>query len=333
MNKWKQFSQRVRGRVACIIVVFLIAIIGTGAWAGFPKASFTVHAVGEDGSPVVGAKASFVFCSQFDSSKHILINGLTNGGGNFSAEGYTDGETGGKIEKMGYYWGSAGVPVFMKDDGVGRWLPYGATYTSVLRKIEKPVPVYARALARVIPEIGKQCGFDLIVADWVAPYGGGKTADIYVTVTKQVFVSRNDFDVSETVSFPNPGDGIQATELPEEYRSSIFRWPRLAPESGYLPSISFQRIWKNTGGNTTNYNTAEEGKAYYFRVRSEEQDGRIVSALYGKISSGFGLGPVDNTHGSMGFTYGLNPNPNDRNMEMGENLFKNLPVLERPHGL
>jgi hypothetical protein len=67
---------------------------------------------------------------------------------------------------------------------------------------------------------------------------------------------------------------------------------------------------------------------YFFRVRTIlDKDGNIESALYGKIHGDFQL----DHHGNIGFTYYLNPTPNDRNVEFDpkQNLFKNLPSSEQ----
>jgi hypothetical protein len=68
-----------------------------------------------------------------------------------------------------------------------------------------------------------------------------------------------------------------------------------------------------------------------FRVRTKKDaSGNITNALYGKIYGEFG-GYVDmrKTMFRFNFTYYLNPEPNSRNMEFGENLFKNLSPLEQ----
>ena len=71
---------------------------------------------------------------------------------------------------------------------------------------------------------------------------------------------------------------------------------------------------------------------FYFRVRTDEKDGRIVSALYGKLSAGFEMRIPDQQELKIVLYYYLNPTPLDRNMEfdLEKNLFKNLSPMERP---
>ena len=68
---------------------------------------------------------------------------------------------------------------------------------------------------------------------------------------------------------------------------------------------------------------------YFFRVRSKTDDkGNVTNALYGKIYGDFG---ENFGRGELNFIYYLNPKPNSRNMEFNpqQNLFTNLPPLER----
>jgi hypothetical protein len=60
------------------------------------------------------------------------------------------------------------------------------------------------------------------------------------------------------------------------------------------------------------------------------QDGKIVSAHYGKIKGGFDPNPIDSKTCEVTLNYYLNPTSLDRNMEfdLKQNLFKNLPWKE-----
>ena len=62
---------------------------------------------------------------------------------------------------------------------------------------------------------------------------------------------------------------------------------------------------------------------YFFRVRTVlNKAGEVESALYGKIHGDFSL----DHNGVFGFSYYLNPTPNDRNLEFDtrQNLFTKL---------
>ena len=66
---------------------------------------------------------------------------------------------------------------------------------------------------------------------------------------------------------------------------------------------------------------------YHLRVRTRlDERGNVIDAQYGKIYMDFEAKSNPNVPCFGDFTYYLNPVPNDRNVEFGENLFKNLDV-------
>ncbi len=275
-------------------------------WQGYPQAKVTVRVIGEDGQPIPGVTASFVFGGQYDYQHTLVrVTGETDVSGLFTAQGYTYGRFGHDLKKDGYYMGSAPIPVF-RDAQDGHWQPWGATNTVILRKIKTPVPMYAKKVrGDDIPDGGKPCGYDLKAGDWVAPYGQGKMADFIVTLTNRHYESWDVFDVGATITFSNPLDGIQETQLPKEYAVSQFRWPRQAPDAGYQPLFAARYAQFPDGGQKPirTFNADGTGQAYFYRVRTVEQDGKIVSALYGKIDSGIVLDPRCAKFCKVFFTY------------------------------
>ena len=314
----------------CIPLYIFLGILSSAAAekkAQLPDAKVAVCVVGEDYRPIEGAKVRLGFKDK-TSWEQKLVEGKTDLQGLFTGEGASDSVVGSDIKKEGYYDGSAPILHF-RDAKDGRWQPWNATYTNVLRKIEKPIPMYARSFRELtIPEIQKPCGFDLEVGDWVAPYGKGKLADFIMTLQRE-YENRNKFDVSVVINFSNPLDGIQEIQLPSEWRSSVFKWPYLAPDTGYGTSLTAQ--FGAIPGHGI-HDTASEKQAYFFRIRTVEQNGKIVSALYGKIKGGIGLEGRETKTCSVAFTYDLNPTSLDRNMEfdLKKNLFKNLKDEEQP---
>jgi hypothetical protein len=293
---------------------------------GYPNARVTMCVIGEDGSPLPGVTASFV--SQ-TTAKHnaVLLHGTgkTDMAGHFMAIGYAQDQFEFILEKSGYYVSCPSFTVFrdLKEFHSGPW---DVTHTNVLRKIGKPVAMYARKCHKSIPDIQKPCGFDLEVGDWVAPFGEGKVTDLIVTVQRE-HTNQDQFSASANISFSNPLDGIQEVKLPEEWRCSEFKWLRLAPEIGYQPGFSTQS--KAEPGRVL-FNSNARDQAYFFRVRTAQRNGRIASALYGKIKGGIGFEGSETKTCSMAFTYYLNPTPLDQNMEFDpkRNLMKDLKPLE-----
>lgn len=287
----------------------------------------------EDNHPISGVSVKMWFKDRLEH-KDVILRGETDSNGVFAGQGRigADGMLGLYITKSGYYLGGAPVPIFREVDSLNHWQPWGATYEAVLRKIENPIAMYARKVSAEIPMAGQPCGFDLMIADWVAPYGRGKTADFVVTLTNRRLDSWFDYDVSATVSFSNRLDGLQETSLPKAFALSAFKWPRQAPESGYQQSFFARSSWFPQGSGKLPIRTFKDGQAYFFRVRTAESNGQIVSALYGKIDGGIILEPREAKLCKIWFLYYLNPTPLDRNMEfdLTKNLFANLKDEERP---
>jgi hypothetical protein len=293
---------------------------------GDPNARVTMNVIEEDGNPIPDVTTSFTFgAMRRNPPGMVRVTGKTDMAGRFVALGYYD-QFFFDLEKSGYYVSYPTVTVFgnLQDARSGH---RAMTTTSTLRKIEKPVAMYARQCSKSIPEIQKPCGFDLEIGDWVAPYGDGKVADLIMTLQRE-YENRDKFNVSVAINFSNPLDGIQKTRLPENYRDSVFKWPRLAPETGYQPMFSAQSRAEPGKGF---FDTAAGEQAYFFRVRTVERDGRIVSALYGKIKGGIHLDGRETQTCGVAFTYYLNPEPNSRNMEFDpkHNLFTNLKYNEQ----
>jgi hypothetical protein len=186
----------------------------------------------------------------------------------------------------------------------------------LLKKIGKPIPMYAKRLNTHVPDLDKPVGFDLEAGDWVAPYGIGANADILFTGHFDKRVD-GESDFTLTVNFPRVGDGIQEFKVPEANKGSELRSPHEAPTNGY------QSQWVQTDnrkpGKPVETNR-DPNRNYLFRVRTELDDkGNVKSALYGKIYGDF-----------MEFSYYLNPTPNDLNVEFDpkQNLSKDLKMLE-----
>jgi hypothetical protein len=155
-----------------------------------------------------------------------------------------------------------------------------------------------------LPEYNKQIGYDLMIGDWVGPYGKGINSDILFTENHADEKSGYTF----TIGFPKEGDGLQEFTLPDRETGSGLRSPHEAPADGYQPKDEQTQM-------------PDPHRIYLFRVRTaKDHDGNIVSAHYGKIYGDF-----------MQFTYYLNPTSNDRNIEFDpkQNLLGGLQSFEQ----
>lgn len=295
-----------------------------------PEAKVTVRVINETGDPVENAQVLLGFKARNNPLEDVVLHTVTDANGFSTGQGGSDTVVSSEIRKNGYYDGWAHIPVFIQQDKINnRWLPWNQTYQTVLREIGKPTPLIAKRLRKLMtPVIDKPCGYDLEIGDWVTPYGKGKIPDFIFTARRE-FESWDKFDVSTVITFTNEGDGIQSILLPEEWSHSVFKWPRLAPEMGYEPSITsrFQAII-----GSAYHSTATDNQAYFFRVRTVKKGDRIISALYGKIRGGIQLEARETKTVDVAFTYYLNPTSLDRNLEWDttKNLIPGLKPQETP---
>jgi hypothetical protein len=306
------------------------------------EAKITVHVTDEYGVAVSNAQAVAQFQNVlkpgegWGTGRPTEVRGLTDTNGLCVLTGIgTDGSVGIGVLKDGYYYGNAEVSFTNGDHILNHWLPWNPTVNIVLKQKGIQVPMYARKVNEVkIPIEDKPVGFDLMVGDWVAPFGKGETPDIlfkFESKTEPEVPPREirPFDVTLTVSFSNDGDGIQSVFVPTRVHSGL-RLPRQAPADGYEPILMKHQ---QTERGQVPHIEFRDDQNYFFRVRTKKDaQGNIVSALYGKIAGDFNQesgGVV--VRGTLAFTYYLNPEPNFRNMEFDskQNLFKNLPQLER----
>ena len=298
--------------------------------ANVAKARLTIRVLDEAKQPLPSTTVKLYFTTFSNGVPADIRQGLTDASGLFSGEGYLwhKSDLGQSIERPGYYSGVCLTKFTgQTNNPSNRWLPWDATFSTILRPKINPIAMLAKSGWIEMPATNELCGYDLEKGDWVAPHGKGIVADLVFNLARR-YISQEDFEVKLEVTFSNPLDGIQEIEMPEEGRNSTFRWPRNALETGYQPKINF-----NFGHLPDRWimQSGRESQMFFFRVRTVERDGKIVSALYGKIKGGLELAPFDSKTSKVKLTYYLNPTSLDRNMEFDpqKNLFKNLPGMEQ----
>lgn len=310
-----------------IIFTGLLLIIASSCAFGTSLAKITLKIVDENGTPVQEAKvgAAFMIYTQGGwGSKSKHVQGYSDKQGLFEGSVIADNIVDFSVSKDGYYV-SFGTYKF-KEHSLGRWQPWNPTITVVMRKIEKPVPMYQRDTKEMhpvleIPLSGKAVGFDLMEADWVSPYGKGKHADMFFKLDRK-FVSRDDFEGTLSITFPSKYDGIQLVKY-NRSSGSDYKLPRYAPEEGYQTKLI--RTFSKKPGGPYNESAADDNN-YFFRVRSEEKDSKYYRAMFGKTHGDIQFDMRGHKTASIIFKYFLNPDYT-RNMESGVNLLK-LPDRE-----
>lgn len=287
-----------------------------------PEAMISVKVIDEQNEIINDSMVTVGFSSNLDKDKVLKVSGKINNKGIFSAKGKTNGLVGATISKDGYYISTIDYH-FNKKSG-GRWEPWNPEVTVILRKIETPVPMYARRADLEVPVLNKEIGFDLLEYDWIPPYGQGKHSDILFKATRK-WVNEWEFKGSLRIRFPDSFSGIQLVKQDRSFGSK-FKLPRFAPNEGYKDQI--QKNINAFPGREFDYDYVEDNN-YIFRTRSKSNGEKLSSAMYGKLYGDISFGLKGTQTASINFTYYINPD-NTRNLEFDpkRNLFTNLKSTE-----
>ena len=313
------------------VIITASTIMLTGcSWAfNMPEAMITIRIIDESGEPIKNATVRIGFAQPKKAEGGIdseFVEGITDSDGQFIATHKTIGQIGYEIKKSSYY-GSYGEYTF-KSVEQNRLQPWNKEFKVVLRKIENPVPMYARdskmSKKIILPIAGVGVGFDLIEYDWVKPFGKGANPDLIIKMDSE-YVSAQDYSASLTIYFTNKYDGIQIYKDSRK-NGSEFKLPRYAPEHGYLNKLSCSI---NSSSKEPTKFSFKEDDNYFIRVRSEEKDGKLYRAMYGKIHGGIEFYPKSSSTAVIIFKYYLNPDYS-RNLEYDpkRNLFTGLGRFE-----
>jgi len=307
-----------------------VSAMAMGGWDGkaplaHTKVSFKV--VDTDGIPVSAALVSASFFHR-DPDRSRRYESLTDTNGLCTLEGEGTGQLAYWISKEGFYesegndkrWMTAWRPPNSPNIVNGRWQPWNPVFEVVLKPIKNPIPMYVKRVETKIPVEGKPVGFDFEKGGWLVPYGPGEKSDVLFLLTRGR-AYENDFECSLYVSFQNEGDGLHPfISMPVSSRS--LRLPHAAPQTGYFPRWE-KDLFMKPDGRRQNLEEKEDHN-YFFRIRTVLDENRnIKSALYGKIHGDIHFYGYIADKVTLIFTYYLNPEPNDRNVEFDpeRNLF------------
>ncbi len=313
--------------VALLLSMILLVLCSgcPGSGSSFnAKAKITIKVVDENNNPLKGIDVGITFPRIFyGKEKSKTEHKLTDIDGRCSASGTSYDTVRYGVIKEGYY--NTINSYKFKQKNSGTWLPNNPEVTIVLRKIENPVPMYACQLRPItLPDANKKIGFDLIEYDWVSPYGKGNHAD-FIFRLEGKYNNEYEYDNTLTLTFANKYDGIQLITEDRKFGSQ-FKLPRFAPETGYQNILT--KSISRTPGQPYKSDSKEDNN-YIFRIRSEEKNGKLLRAMYGKIQGDMNFG-VDRTRKiSITFTPFLNPDYS-RNLEFDpkQDLYRDLESFE-----
>ena len=321
----------------------LFFLVSTSVIA-LPTAKITVKVIDEQGEPIAGANTGIGFRSPKNTgwgSESNRASGVSDDAGMFSAKDGTEPYLSFTATKEGYYGTGGKFNAFTGISGIygfRKYEPWNPTVELVLKKIINPIPMYAVRMSAGrgeeypdIPVLDRFVGFDLEANDWVVPHGLGTHRDFLFKINIERAVDTDNYDVTLTLKFSNPGDGLIKYTPDVSKGQSMLRFPHNAPITGYTSEL-IQHYEHTPGIRTVGTSGNPEFETnYFFRVRSElDEDGNVIGGLYGKIHGQIELGNFAWLHSDkpyLSFNYYLNPNNNDTNIEYApeKNLFKGVP--------
>jgi len=301
-----------------------VGVLALGFLAIKPMAKARV-VVRDDSGPVAGIPVNaFGFLKWEDGRGVTDQNGVANihfqsFSGTFEVDAV----------KHGYYYPLAPRRmVQFRRRNLFSWDPWPLDAEVLIRRIGKPVAMYAKAACAHFDVFGQPRGYDMVIGDLVAPHGVGKTNDFIFEIQRETTPDRTNRTMRLT--FANPGDGIQPSRVPGYGRSTLVI-PALAPTQGYRSKWVVGSGSEDGENEILKTSEPDEEVNYYFRVRTwTGPDGSVVGGLYGKIYDGFYFSTQPdadpNERGGcspgVSFTYYLNPDGTRNTEYSGQNLLQ-----------
>jgi hypothetical protein len=315
-------------------ILFLLAA-ASGMSCSFGAKEHRLYVMGLDGKPLQGVSVKAGYTTE--GGDHVIYREETDEEGRFSFSGDVKTEISFTVDARGYYTSQIRVDSTGMDNQ-GYAIPKDTNSEITLKPIKDPIPLHAYAeWELVLPAREKKLGYDIIVADWVAPYGKGKSADIFFEYTSE-YRDLHDYNGRLVMTFPNEYDGFIEFEV-DFLNGSELKSAYYAPDSGYTTEKTweFQRrphvMFSNTGERSGNFNDYNKPTSYWLRLRTvATPEGDIKRAIYAKIYHDINFGGVHEKAFIKFTMVYVNPNVNDRNLEFDRdnNLFENLKGRNQP---
>lgn len=193
-----------------------------------------------------------------------------------------------------------------------------------LRRKRNPTTLcYAKSsLAQKLPKGSGEFGFDLLMYDWVAPYGDGKVADFYVQ--REETTTNSQRTVNSGIVFRGDGNGAYIRKKIKT--TSDFETDYEADTNGvyqtYFPLRRFP--WSGNPKHTESA-IVKEDEYIVMRTRVEKNaKGEIIKAHYSVM-----LGAVRIDELFSWLIYYFNPTPNNPNLEKDLKRNINLEYIKK----
>jgi hypothetical protein len=276
--------------------------------------------VDDTGLPVANARVN-VFFDMIDRSKGKRVIGCTDTNGVFIAEAKTGGVLEIEVTGDGYYK-TTDKMCFIEmenehDVQEGKWQPWGMRKNIVLLPIKNPSAIRRPPSWKGCKELNKWIGFDLMISDFIKPYGKGEIADMEVMFEWDGLWRQKDYNgmtvkirFSEKFSGGYYDNKVAGSEYTGVYHANLKK--KYHQEFKYSERV----ISRNKKGYPSKYekHMFDETKVLVVRSRCRlNDDGTLKSANYFQLSYIKFAG--DEQGAAMKFMSIFNPTPNDTNLE------------------
>ena len=214
------------------------------------------------------------------------------------------------------YYGTGGGIGFARSGGgfTLRQTQFETNLVVILKPIVNPVPMCVIEMP-VDADKGRRYpngatsgawGFDMKVGDWVVPYGRGNTADFHVEYSKEHFAEDKALDCA-LVFTNNLHDGFYIAKCTgTRFRSDY----AVNTNATFIKRLDFDS-WGKKYKNNLATRLLDDDEYIVIRTRSRcDENGRLVSAHYGKIYGAIGFRGEFTCRGLY-----YNPKENDPNLE------------------
>lgn len=252
---------------------------------------------------------AFVYTKDLENPREKkIVHAKTNGKIVIEEQGLAV-SWGKRVNAKGYYSSKANLKIKGYSPLTRRARPWNPKIVVWMRKVRSPLETVLayENITFVVRDI--PMGYDLVMKDWVYPYGKGEKSDFIFTFPERLTDDPRRWCL---ITFSNPLDGIQQYTPDPKQRQSSFKFPYDAPLTGYTNKVSKYKTW----GINPEVSNSSNTNCYMFRVRSREGEHGQVTGLHGSILNG--LNVSIGTGSDFRFHYRINTNSFSRSLEYKE---------------
>ena len=334
-----------------VIVVFSILSVQCNGQSETKKVRFEIIVNDQDVKPLEDVNVELLY-GHFEDDKSKSYKGLTNQLGKFTAEDEIIFSTVLWLDKKKYYSIRKDSLLSMVPEKNRQNVSHEITFT--MRQIKTPIALYGKVVNRAIPEQNKPIGYDLLIGDWVKPYGKGDNGDFFVSCNNKCDGFKDGRKLDELIKLVKDGH-LNNPSSKESYFDGLKRFYEKEQDYTYEDG-AYQSMGHWNGKIQITFPNKDEGitevkdgfHSYseltmpheapengYQKDWSREDDNagaRLTSSEIGYflrtrvkhdekgkiVSANYSKIVTDfnfDPRGRLEFSYLFNPTPNDRNLE------------------